>query len=119
VPCPKAINWRAEQTREQIYAKREELLDEPVGASISMQQQREDWKNSLPDDIRELHGHIQRPLIRYLMARIPFVDQGYLDGPDQGFPLCGNILPSGHGVPSGSASGTKPIEQLLKEAKAH
>jgi hypothetical protein len=113
-----AISWRSKQTHEQIYAKREDLLDELIGASIALQQQWEEWRNSLPDDIRELHGHIHRPLIRYLMDRIGFVDQEYLDGLDQGFPLCGHISPSGHGVPSGSTSDTKPIKQLLKEAKA-
>ena len=78
-----------------------------------------EWKRSLPEELRPLHGHIHRPFIKHLMDLVKFNDQEYSDGLDEGFGLVGLIQASGHGNHNTTSdTSTKAVADLLREARA-
>lgn len=104
---------------DELMQHRERSMNDIRKAAEDLSTEQQLWKESLPEDIKQLHGHIHRPLILHLMRLTSFEDIAYLQGLDGGFAITGDIPPTGQGTARlGTAGPTKSSKQLCDEARA-
>ena len=92
-----AATWEACQEAEDIDDFRKRRMNELLWTNSQLNAEKDQWCATAPDEISQLVGDINGPLIRYLMTQVVMDDKQLLHDLHEGFPVLGMMPKVGYG----------------------